>query len=79
MKKVTHENYEEFIDLTVKARLEESEKQMQWLKEGISQVIDINILTFLNWDEIEKRACGGDIETDVLKSITQYRECSEDS
>ena len=56
----------------------ESEKQMSWVKEGIKEVIDLNILTFLNWDEIEKRACGGTIETDVLKSISEYRECSED-
>lgn len=47
--------------------------------EGVNEVIDVNILTFLNWDELEKRACGGDIEVDALKAITQYRECSEDS
>jgi hypothetical protein len=77
-KKVTHDNYKEYIELTVKARLSESENQMKWLKEGIKEVIDIDILTFLNWDEIEKRACGGDIETSVLKSITEYSECNEE-
>lgn len=78
-KRVTHENYQEFIDLTVKTRLAEAENQMKWLKEGITEVIDLNILTFLNWDEIEKRACGGDIEVSVLKSISEYRDMSEDS
>lgn len=39
----------------------------------------MNILSFLNWDEIEKRASGGEVETDVLKSITEYRNCSEDN
>lgn len=77
-KKVTHENYKEFIELTVKARLSEAENQMKWIKEGIKEIIDIDILTFLNWDEIEKRACGGDIETAALKAISEYRECSED-
>lgn len=78
-KKVTHENYQEFIALTIKARQAEASNQMKWLKEGISEIIDLNILTFLNWDEIEKRACGGEIETEVLKSISEYRDCSVDS
>lgn len=52
---------------------------MAWLKEGIAEIIDLNILSFLDWEEIEKRASGGDIETDVLKSITEYRETSEDA
>lgn len=65
--------------MTVKARFNEAENQMKWVKEGISKVIDLNILTFLNWDEVEKRGCGGDIETDALKAITNYGSCSEDS
>lgn len=51
---------------------------MNWLKEGIQEIIDINILTFLNWDDIEKRASGGEIETQILKNISDYRECSQD-
>lgn len=51
---------------------------MRWLKEGIEAIIDLNILTFLNWDEIEKRASGGDIETDALKAISEYRNCTVD-
>lgn len=31
-KKVTHENYTEFIEMTMKARLSEAENQMKWLK-----------------------------------------------
>jgi hypothetical protein len=71
-KRVTHENYQEFIDLTIKARLDECKDQMKWLKEGVEAIIDLNILSFLSWDEIEKRGCGGDIEVDILKSITEY-------
>lgn len=78
-KKVTHENYREFIDLTMKARLNEAENQLKWIKEGVQEVIDLNILTFLSFDEIEKRASGGDIETEVLKSITSYTQMVADS
>lgn len=34
-RKVTHANYKEYIDLTIKKRLSESEAQMNWIKEGI--------------------------------------------
>jgi len=51
---------------------------MKWLKEGITDVIDIDILAFLNWNEIEIRACGGTIEVEALKNITEYGQCSED-
>lgn len=39
----------------------------------------MNILSFLDWEEIEKRASGGEIETSLLKSISEYRDCSADS
>lgn len=52
---------------------------MKWLKEGIEAILDLNILSMLNWEEIEKRACGGDIEVDILKSITEYRNENEES
>jgi hypothetical protein len=49
------------------------------VKEGVSSVIDLSILDFLSWEEIELRACGPkDISVDVLKSITEYSNCSAD-
>lgn len=52
---------------------------MNWVKEGIEFVIDLGILDFLSWDEIELRACGPkDINIDTLKSITEYSSCTVD-
>lgn len=76
---VTQANHQEFVDAVLKARLDECEKQMNWLKEGITHVIDLSILSFLTWEEVEIRACGPkDIDVEVLKSITEYRSCSAD-
>lgn len=78
-KKVTLANYKEFIELTMEARLKESAQQMKWVKEGITEIIDMNILSSLNWSELERRASGGEIDTDALKSITDYEGASDDS
>ena len=55
---VTQANHQEFVNAVLKARLDECEKQMNWLKEGIAHVIDLSILSFLTWEEVEIRACG---------------------
>ena len=52
---------------------------MNWVKEGVDFIIDLKILDFLTWEEIELRACGSkDIEVDALKAITSYECCSVD-
>jgi E3 ubiquitin-protein ligase HERC1 len=72
-KKVTLENYEEFVTLVTKAKLGQTDKQMGWLKEGIDYVVALDLLTFLTWEELEIRACGPkDIDLEVLKKITSY-------
>jgi E3 ubiquitin-protein ligase HERC1 len=44
---------------------------MEWLKQGVNHVLDVSILSFLTWEEVELRACGAkDIETAALKAIT---------
>jgi len=75
---VNHANHKTFIDLVTKVRVSESQKQMNWIKEGINCAIDLNSLTFLTWEELEMRACGKkEISTVHLKSITIYEDCYE--
>lgn len=74
-KAVTHANHKEFVELVAKTKLAEYQKQMDWLKQGVSYVLDVSILSFLTWDEVELRACGAkDIETAALKAITDTAE-----
>lgn len=78
-KQVTYDNYKQYVELSMQARLNEAENQLKWLKEGVNEVINLDILAMLNWSEVEQRACGGEIETEALKQITDYSGCSEES
>jgi E3 ubiquitin-protein ligase HERC1 len=70
---VTHANHKEFLDKMLKCRLEETSKQMDWLRAGLAFVIDPQVLSFLSWEDVELRACGAkDIETEALKKISTY-------
>lgn len=76
---MNHSNHKEFIDLVTKSRLAESAKQMEWIKRGVTYVIDLSVLAFLTWEEVETRCCGRkDIEIDDLKAISEYNYASED-
>ena len=51
---------------------------MNWVREGVKFVIDIQILSLLTWEDVEIRACGSkEIETEALKKITVYENASE--
>ena len=50
---------------------------MAWVKEGVRLIIDMNIMSMLNWEEVEVRSAGEKIvDINVLKSITEYSSCS---
>ena len=44
---VTHANHQEYVDLVIKARINECQKQMEWVKEGVNYIIPLQILDFL--------------------------------
>lgn len=76
-KPVTKENYDEFIKLMLQKRFDEGMEQMKWIKEGVQLIIDLNIMSMLNWEEVEVRSAGEKIvDINVLKSITCYNGCS---
>lgn len=68
---MTHENHKEFVELVTKARLNEAQKQLDWIKEGFEGVIPLEVISFLSWDDIELRICGPKLVTvEALKAIT---------
>ena len=74
---VTKDNYEKFIRLMLQKRFEEGREQMAWVKEGVRLIIDMNIMSMLNWQEVEVRSAGEKIvDIKVLQSITEYSGCS---
>ena len=70
--RVTHANYKEFLEKMLECRLKESARQMEWVREGVSYVIDTQVLSFLSWEDVELRASGSkEIEVEALKKITK--------
>lgn len=72
-RKVTKANMEEYINSIVNVRLNEAEKQMRAIREGVNYIMPLSICNMLNWQMIEARATGSKtIDIEKLKSITQY-------
>jgi E3 ubiquitin-protein ligase HERC1 len=70
---VTHANHQEYVDLVIKARINECQKQIEWVKEGVNYIIPLQILDFLTWEEVELRAVGPkEIESSALKACSEY-------
>ena len=78
---VEKDSIEEFIDLVLEARSSEATEQVKAIQAGISTVLmgNLDIISYLTPAAIERRACGEKtVQVDLLKSITQYKYCSED-
>jgi len=77
--KVTKENLDQYVKLVLKARFNESEKQLAAIREGIEKVMkNVNVLQLLDWETVEARVCGEKtVDIEKLKSITNYGSCNE--
>ena len=76
-KNLSLENKKEFIELLLKARLDEGNLQIQSIRNGLEQVIPVGLLKLLSWNELEMLVCGKPIlDIELLKENTQYNGCS---
>ena len=76
-KNLSFENKKEFIELLLKARLDEGNLQIQSIRNGLEQVIPFGLLKLLSWNELEMLVCGKPIlDIELLKENTQYNGCS---
>lgn len=68
----------EWAELVEKARMNESRKQVEAVRKGLTLVVPEGVLNLLTWREIETLVCGKPIlDLDLLKQNTVYRGCSE--
>ena len=64
----------EWAELVEKARLDESKKQAEALRKGLSIVVPEGLLNLLTWRELETLVCGKPIlDVDLLRTNTTYR------
>ena len=53
---------------------------MNWVKEGVNYVINLDVMNLLSWEDVELRACGlKEISVEKLQDITEYRSVEKDS
>ena len=76
-KKVTLENYMEYIRLAVNALLSKDDLQMAELKRGIYHVLSKQAIQSCSWKFAEERACGKQtIDIQILRQNTSFSSVS---
>ena len=68
------ENSQEYIRLSTQLRLHEFDKQIQAIREGMSKVVPVPLLSLFTGPELETMICGSrEISITLLKSVTTYK------
>lgn len=77
---VTAENCQEYVRLAIHMRLHEFDEQVAAMREGLSQVVPVPMLSLFTGPEMETMACGSpEISIDLLKSVCCYKNISPSS
>ncbi|KAF5270348.1 hypothetical protein FQR65_LT05536 [Abscondita terminalis] len=73
-KRITHENRLEYVRLALNFRLHEFDEQVKAVRDGLSRVIPVPLLSLFNAYELETMVCGSpDIPLSLLKSVATYK------
>lgn len=76
---LTQDNAHDYVELVMNARLNEFDKQMRAIKQGIGMVFPPFLMKLYTWKELEYKVCGKPtIDLHHLKAITKYSGCAED-
>ncbi|XP_061183765.1 E3 ubiquitin-protein ligase HERC2-like isoform X1 [Saccostrea echinata] len=72
--KITPANKVEYIKQAINYRLHEFDDQVRWVREGMSKVIPVPLLSLFTGLELETMVCGSpDIPLYLLKSVATYK------
>ena len=73
-RKITPENRHEYVRLALNYRLHEFDSQVMAVREGLSKVVPVPLLTLFSGSELETMVCGSpDIPLSLLKSVATYK------
>ncbi|KAL1506224.1 hypothetical protein ABEB36_005622 [Hypothenemus hampei] len=76
---LTFENRTQYYEQVIKYRLQEFDLQVAAIREGMSGIIPVPLLSLMTADHLEQLVCGmSHISINVLKKIVRYRELNED-
>ncbi|XP_055518701.1 probable E3 ubiquitin-protein ligase HERC1 isoform X3 [Leucoraja erinacea] len=75
---LTFSNRKEYVDRAVEYRLHEIDRQVAAVREGMSWIIPVPLLSLLTAKQLEQMVCGlPEISVEVLKKVVRYREVDE--
>ncbi|XP_063305478.1 probable E3 ubiquitin-protein ligase HERC1 isoform X3 [Pelobates fuscus] len=75
---LTFSNRKEYVDRAIDYRLHEMDRQVAAVREGMSWIVPVPLLSLLTARHLEQMVCGmPEISVDVLKKVVRYREVDE--
>jgi other hect domain ubiquitin protein ligase E3 len=77
---VTYENKNEFISKLLQCRFQESQKQCEAMRKGLSRLVPSGMLNLVTWKQLENWVCGKPlVDLELLKRHTRLSGGLEDS
>ena len=71
---VSLDNHQEYFKLSLYMRLHEFDQQVAVIREGMSRVVPVPLLSLFTGPELETMVCGSrEISVELLKSVTTYK------
>ncbi|XP_028637266.1 probable E3 ubiquitin-protein ligase HERC1 [Grammomys surdaster] len=75
---LTFSNRKEYVERAIEYRLHEMDRQVAAVREGMSWIVPVPLLSLLTAKQLEQMVCGmPEISVDVLKKVVRYREVDE--
>uniref|UniRef100_H0V6J8 HECT-type E3 ubiquitin transferase n=1 Tax=Cavia porcellus TaxID=10141 RepID=H0V6J8_CAVPO len=75
---LTFSNRKEYVERAIEYRLHEMDRQVAAVREGMSWIVPVPLLSLLTSKQLEQMVCGmPEISVEVLKKVVRYREVDE--
>ncbi|KAL7980305.1 hypothetical protein Chor_014634 [Crotalus horridus] len=75
---LTFSNRKEYVERAIEYRLHEMDRQVAAVREGMSWIVPVPLLSLLTAKQLEQMVCGmPEISVDVLRKVVRYREVDE--
>ncbi|XP_037767220.1 probable E3 ubiquitin-protein ligase HERC1 isoform X1 [Chelonia mydas] len=75
---LTFSNRKEYVERAIEYRLHEIDRQVAAVREGMSWIVPVPLLSLLTAKQLEQMVCGmPEISVEVLKKVVRYREVDE--
>ena len=71
---ITLDNYQEYFKLSLYMRLHEFDQQVAIIREAMTRIVPVPLLSLFTGAELETMVCGShEISVELLKSVTTYK------